>query len=258
MDTAVVEDQTSAWDEICTPGSLGNNDLMQCHQKLSPKPKNLAQAALTLCLMAEKLQLKKAIQDYATEIYQQTKDWTSIRSRRTNVVVAACLTYACRMEPSNIRTFQEIAKAANELGFGLEVKHIASTFKKIREQNLKLQEEKGVPMEMAVVNPADYVRRFCSHLHMEYTDDHQLHKLVDAVTATITNCEGMVQRKPTSVAAAAIFKHVKHKTTLKAVSEATGVAEKTIYLTYRDLTSEEHAGAPRNIPQQFRGTNDLH
>lgn len=206
--------------------------------------RSLLIAFQSIAIMADRLGLVQTIKDRANEIYKQVLDLNSIRGRSKDVRVAACLYIACRQEDKP-RSFKEIAQVAN----GASKKDIGRAAKLMVN---KLEEDKGVSMEMGVINAGDFLRRFCSRLNME---NHEIRAAIDTAMNVGTMLD--IRKSPISVAAAAIYMisqlNEKEKRDLKSVSGAAGVGEDTIRRTYRDL----YPHAANIIPEWFLNGVDL-
>ncbi|XP_077226758.1 transcription initiation factor IIB-like isoform X2 [Tasmannia lanceolata] len=186
--------------------------------------------------MSDRLSLVATIKDRANEIYKKVEDLKSIRGRNQDAILAACLYIACRQE-DRPRTVKEICSVAN-----------GATKKEVGRAQMYIV--KQLEVEMGTIHAGDFLRRFCSHLGMTN------HAVKAAQEAVQKEEELDIRRNPISVAAAVIYMITQlsdEKKLLRDISLATGVAEGTIWNSYKDL----YPYASRLIPSSFATEEDL-
>eukprot|EP00271_Cylindrocystis_brebissonii_P008225 TRINITY_DN22249_c0_g1_i1.p1 TRINITY_DN22249_c0_g1~~TRINITY_DN22249_c0_g1_i1.p1 ORF type:complete len:309 (+),score=57.05 TRINITY_DN22249_c0_g1_i1:101-1027(+) len=203
--------------------------------------RSLINAFKTMGSMADRAGLVSTIRDQANEIYKKVEDAKSIRGRSQDAILAACLYIACRKE-NKPRTFKEIGAVANNAS----KKEIGKAVKFIVNQ---LEES---TTSMGVINPEDYMRRFCSNLNM----DPQTIRAAMEVVKTTDDIIMKTSRTPISKAAAAIYMVTQladKKVLPRDIALQTGVAEGTLRNTYKDLLPH----AAHLIPNWFAKGEDL-
>lgn len=138
------------------------------------------------------------------------------------------LAVACRNE-GKPRTYKELATVTSDgAAAKKEIGKMTMLIKKV------LGEEAGQVMDIGVVRPSDYMRRFCSRLGM---GNREMRAAQEAARRLENGLD--VRRNPESIAAAISYMVVQRTgagKTVRDVSMATGVAEVTIKEAHKDLT----------------------
>ncbi|AQK88170.1 Transcription initiation factor IIB-2 [Zea mays] len=180
--------------------------------------------------MADRLGLVATIRDRAKDVYKRLGEARACpgRGKKRDAFYAACLYVACRNE-GKPRTYKELATVTSDgAAAKKEIGKMTMLIKKV------LGEEAGQVMDIGVVRPSDYMRRFCSRLGM---GNREMRAAQEAARRLENGLD--VRRNPESIAAAISYMVVQRTgagKTVRDVSMATGVAEVTIKEAHKDLT----------------------
>ena len=160
--------------------------------------------------------------------------------------------FRCRRQVGFPRTFREITAVVSDA----TTKDISRAFKFIVDKCGERTE---------YVSPADYVRRFCSHLGLKNADMRAAEEMAEAAVPKSQAASGADMqlqpwdgRSPLSVAAAVIYaitslpRASKHLSAAD-IAQAAAIAESTVRSTYRDL----HTAIGRLVPSWWASHADL-
>ncbi|KAJ3690728.1 hypothetical protein LUZ61_019892 [Rhynchospora tenuis] len=153
--------------------------------------------------MADRLGLVNTIKDRANELYKRLDENKSVKGRNQDAIVAACIYIACRQE-NTPRTLKEMCTAA----CGVTKKDLGRA-KKFIEQQLGV--ETGSLVETGSIHAADFVKRFCSALHLNFNT-------VKIVQRAVEKCEQFdIRNSPISIVAAVIYMIVQQSDSKKTI-----------------------------------------
>lgn len=168
------------------------------------------------------LGLPEDVQNQCAFIYKQALNAKLIRGRSTKIVAAASIYAACRMIGLP-RTLDECANASCQ-----NRREVGRTYRFMT---------KALKLKMKLTSPSDYIRRFCSELHVSNAVvQRTLNILEQAESKNLTMGKG-----PTGVAAAAIYMaciNCNERRTQFEVAKVAFVTEVTIRHRYKEMIDE--------------------
>ncbi|MDI6591958.1 MAG: hypothetical protein QME61_03440 [Patescibacteria group bacterium] len=165
--------------------------------------------------MSDNLGLSEESKNMALRIFRE-----EAKNRNKKKVIAAILAIVCRQsrEP---RGFSEITKA-------IGLKKNTRGIKKIAYEIVR-----KFKINLPPLNPEDFVPRFCDALDLTNEVKEKTREIIREVTE-----KGLTNKKPTSIAATAIYigaiLNNKYRTQ-KEISEVTGISEVTIRNIYKEI-----------------------
>lgn len=181
--------------------------------------RNLAFAMGELDRMSSRMGLPRHIREEAASIYRKAVNLGLIRGRSIEGVAAAVLYAACR-RCGVPRTLDEIADAAK-----VGRKEIGRTYRFVSRE---------LGLHLLPTSPNDYVRRFCSVLHMSSDAQKKAFEIIKLAEES----DLVSGRGPTGVAAAAVYIAAmlcSENRTQREVADVSGVTEVTIRNRYKEM-----------------------
>lgn len=180
--------------------------------------RNLKFALSEIDRMASALGVPRSVREVASVIYRSALEQDLIRGRSIEGVGTAVLYAACRKEQIP-RSLDEVAEVSR-----VRRKEIARTYRYIAEE---------LSLELAPVDPKQYLPRFCSELGLSDTVQARASEIIDASID-----HGLLSgRSPTGFAGAALYTAsllCQEKTTQRQVAEVAQVTEVTIRNRYQE------------------------
>jgi transcription initiation factor TFIIB len=180
--------------------------------------RNLQFALSEIDRMASALGVPRSVREVASVIYRRALSEDLIRGRSIEGVATGCLYAACRKEgiPRSLEEISEVSR--------VERKEIGRTYRYISQ---------SLGLEMAPVDPQQYVPRFCSELDLSEEVQAKTKEII-----TVTTEMGLLSGKsPTGYAAAAIYAAsllCNEKKTQREVADVAQVTEVTIRNRYQE------------------------
>jgi transcription initiation factor TFIIB len=180
--------------------------------------RNLQFALSEVDRMASALGVPRSVREVASVIYRQALDEDLIRGRSIEGVATSALYAACRKEGIP-RSLEEIADVSR-----VERKEIGRTYRYVASE---------LGLEMAPVDPKQYVPRFCSELRLSEEVQNKANEIIEETAE-----QGLLSGKsPTGYAAAAIYAAsllCNEKKTQREVADVAQVTEVTIRNRYQE------------------------
>ncbi|KAI9294005.1 cyclin-like protein [Neoconidiobolus thromboides FSU 785] len=183
------------------------------------------QAFKDIAAMCEAANYSKPVIEKAKAIYKLAEESKSISTKKTEVIIAACIFMACRREGVP-RTFKEISSLAR-----VTTSDIGKAYKTLK-RNI---DDEG---EQTTTSTADLMPRFCSLLNLPM----EVQNAASNLAQSATNIHSVAGRSPVSIAAAAIYfmSHLfQQGRSLKQISDVSGVSSSTIKSAYKTLANEK-------------------
>ena len=180
--------------------------------------RNLQFALSEIDRMASALGVPRAVREVASVIYRRALAEDLIRGRSIEGVATSALYAACRQEGIP-RSLDEVAEVSR-----VPQKEIGRTYRYIAQE---------LGLELAPVDPKQYVPRFCSELGLSEEVEQKTREIIEQTAE-----EGLLSGKsPTGYAAAAIYAAsllCNEKKTQREVAEVAQVTEVTIRNRYQE------------------------
>lgn len=198
---------------------------------VSSSERTLKATFIEIRMMADRLNVPKAIVDHAEILFKQVHDGKSLQGRKKDAIASACLFIACRKEQVP-RTFKEICAVSK-----ISKKEIGRMFKLVL---------KTLETNVQAITTGDFMSRFCSYLELSNT----IEKAATHIARRAVELDLVPGRSPISVAAAAIYMASQasdKKKSANDIGDIAGVAEVTIRLAYKLM----HPTAVKLFPEEF-------
>jgi len=205
---------------------------IQNRSSVSGSDRTLLSAIREIGAMAARINLPKMITDRANQLFKQVNDQKTLKGRRNEAIVSACLYIACRQEGVP-RTFKEICAISK-----VPKKEIGRCFKLI---------SRTLEASVDIITSGDFMSRFCANLGLPTA----VQRGASCIAKKAMELDLVAGRSPVSVAAASIYLASQAsdvKKSPKEIGDVCGVADATIRQAYKCMIGR----APELFPTDFK------